>query len=156
MQLYLPWARYEAEWVLWVQQEFPNQVSLTVFDPEVHREWLLLARKQHPQGERLSRGSLALLARTQGMLSQASTVIAMPYVRIRERVTERSLRPQRGRIGGVVQIREHVVEKGAAELPMRFAERLDVERFDLSDPLDCERLEAALESCVPTPPHCSR
>lgn len=159
VELFLPWALYEREWVQRMKQLYGSCVQETVLAASTHADWLAAARATLPNGERLSTGSVALHARYYGMLERAEAVIVMPYVRISWQVTERpevsrastagglfgqstshSRRSKIGGISGQSTIREQIIDKGGAESAIRFAQRLERTAFDLSDAGDRARL----------------
>jgi len=148
VELFLPWANYERAWVQRIKRQFSGQVSETVFDPAKHSDWLAAARSTVPNGEHLSTGSIALHARCYGMLQRATSVVVMPYVRFSWQVIERSSEFRRSKIGGVSSeshIRERTVDKGGAELAIRFAQTLERNAFDLSTEEDRVRLLQSLQ-----------
>jgi hypothetical protein len=163
VELFLPWALYEREWVQRLKQLYGARVQQTVFAASTHANWLAAARAMLPNGKRLATGSVALHARYYGMMECAEAVVVMPYVRLSWQVTERpensrassvsgifgqgALRSRRTRIGGISgqsTIREQIVDKGGTESPIRFAQRLERTAFDLSDADDRERLLTVL------------
>lgn len=149
VELFLPWALYEREWVQRVKRQYGSQIRETVFMPSVHPEWLQAARAALPNGENLSTGSLALHARCYGMLARAGAVIVMPYVRLSWQVIERPTSFRRSLIGGisgVSQVRERTIDKGGAELAIRFAHNLECNAFDLSSEEDRVRLLSELQT----------
>jgi hypothetical protein len=149
VELFLPWANYEREWVQRIKRRFGAQVSETVFDPALHADWLTAARTMVPNGGHLSTGSIALHARCYGMLARATSVIVMPYVRLSWQVVERSSEFRRSKIGGISsesEIRERTIDKGGAESAIRFAQTLERNAFDLSTEEDRLRLLESLQS----------
>jgi hypothetical protein len=148
VELFLPWALYEREWVQRIKRQFGEQVHETVFDPAVHADWLAAARATVPNGEHLSSGSIALHARCYGMLECANAVVVMPYVRLAWQVSERPAGNLRNRIGGISGesvVRERIIDKGGAECAIRFAQTLERNAFDLSSEGDRLRLVSAIK-----------
>jgi hypothetical protein len=60
---------------------------VTVYDPVAHPDWLDSVWRHHPAGRKLADGATALLARSYGIVSGASLVVAAPN-------------DPRGRLGG--------------------------------------------------------
>jgi len=153
VELFLPWALYEREWVQRIKRQFAEQVHETVFNPTTHAHWLREARAMVPNGENLSMGSISLHARCYGMLERAGAVVVLPYVRLTWQVIERTSDFRRSKIGGISsesQVRERTLDKGGMEWPIRFAQTLERDSFDLSTEEDRVRLLRAIQDPVYT------
>ncbi|MCC2667899.1 MAG: hypothetical protein K0Q72_370 [Armatimonadetes bacterium] len=144
-EFFLPWALYEREWVARMERTYGDRVRTVVFEVSTYPQWLEAARNAHPDGQRLSVGSLAVHARCFGMIERATLVIVMPYVRIAWQVVERPGLFGRKRITGESRVRERTTDKGGTELAIRFAESLGVAAYDLSRDDDRYRLADLLE-----------
>ncbi len=79
VELVLPWASYEADWVGEVTDPYPDQVSCVIYDPETHG-WDETVTVYHPTPGRLSSGARALHARNFGIVGGASCVVALPGI----------------------------------------------------------------------------
>lgn len=89
VRLYLPWSGFEAAWVKGASLAFPGQVSTVSFDPEIHSEWTEAIHVWHPTGEHLARASLAIYARNYGLVREATTVVALPFVRVKNGASDK-------------------------------------------------------------------
>jgi hypothetical protein len=148
VDILLPWERYEAGWVNNVCRRYPDSVSLTIFDPDEHVDWLEAARTEHFRSEHLASGSLALIARTYGLVARSSALIVLPYVRATrpEPQPRRSLRGTMGRLAFGAPQPQAIIDKGGAELPIRLAEALSVPCYDLSERAERVRLAETLDA----------
>lgn len=143
VELFLPWALYERDWVQRMKRLHGERVREILFAPSTHSDWLEAARATVPNGAHLSAGSIALHARSYGLLERADAVVMMPYVRLTWQAIERPATSRRSRIGGISgesEIREQILDKGGAEWAIRFAQNLDRVAFDLSAEEDRARL----------------
>jgi len=111
VRLYLPWNGFETGWLASMSRAHPNRVLTVVFDAEVHSEWTEAIHAWHPVGEHLARAALAMYARTYGLVRESTTVVAMPYLRVKN--------------GGS--------DKGQTEQGLRVARDLGLTLFDLSE-----------------------
>lgn len=151
VELFLPWALYERDWVQRMKRLHRERVRETIFAPSTHPDWLEAARTTVPNGAHLSAGSIALHARSYGLLERADAVVMMPYVRLTWQVSERPLASRRSRIGGISgesEIREQILDKGGAEWAIRFAQNLERRGFDLSTEEDRARLLSTIQDVV--------
>jgi len=148
VRLFLPWARYEAEWLSRLERRYPGRIELKTEESATLTEWRAAVLAEYPEGERLAPGSLALLARYYGMMEHVGTVVVMPYVRMGRPTVERASDRGRGKIGGIAfgsPVQEPVADKGGAELPLRFARALRLNCYDLSDEGHQELLAESFE-----------
>jgi hypothetical protein len=122
--LYLPWHGFEVEWVKCQQEEYPGQVTLRVYDPEIHAGWAEAIHRWHPAGTHLARASLALYARSYGLVYEATSVVALPFVRTRNGATDR----------------------GQSEQGLQIARELGLSLYDISDDELRERLRELIAS----------
>ena len=123
MQLYLPWSDYEAQWVRRVEREYPGQVTLRIYDPEVHQSWAEAIHSSHPAGTNLARAALALYARSYGAVYEATSVVALPFIRSRN----------------------GAADKGQSEQGLQLARDLGLSLFDLSVEEQRQQLRELLE-----------
>lgn len=122
VRLYLPWDGYEGEWVQRAAREYPGHVEVSVFGPESHAEWAEAIHAWHPAGSYLARASLALYARSYGAVREASSVVALPFLRVRKGASE----------------------KGQTEQGLEIARKLGLPLYDLSVTEDRQRLRDRL------------
>lgn len=122
--LYLPWHGFEAEWVRRQEQEYSGQVTLRVYDPEIHHGWAEAIQRRHPTGAHLARASLALYARSYGLVYESTGVVALPFVRTRN----------------------GAVDRGQSEQGLQIAQELGLSLYDISDDEPRERLRELIAS----------
>jgi hypothetical protein len=122
VRLYLPRDGFEAEWVQRMTAAHPDQVEFTRFDPDVHQEWVDAVYAWHPAGTFLAKASLAIYARSYGMVRDASVVVALPFVRLKNGTSDR----------------------GQSEQGLQVAREMEIPLYDLSVDADRERLRVLL------------
>ncbi|MGV3722856.1 MAG: hypothetical protein ACO1SX_18295 [Actinomycetota bacterium] len=123
VRLYLPWPGFEAVWVKGLSGAYPGRVSTVSFDPEVHSEWTEAIYAWHPNGEHLARASLAIYARNYGLVREATTVVALPYLRVKN----------------------GAADKGQSEQGLEVARSLGLPVYDLSEEEDRQALRDLLD-----------
>lgn len=72
VQLYLPWANYEQEWVEAMQIQYSDQVKVRVLNPNSDAEAMASVERYHHNPERLTSGSRLLHARNYLILSPST------------------------------------------------------------------------------------
>ena len=122
VKLYLPRDGFEGEWVGRLTKAYPEHVELLHFDPNLHQEWSDAVHSWHPAGSFLAKASLAMYARSYGMIREASAVVALPFVRVKNGTSDR----------------------GQSEQGLQVARGFDIPVYDLSLDLDRERLRFLL------------
>ncbi|MCC2672463.1 MAG: hypothetical protein K0Q72_4935 [Armatimonadetes bacterium] len=122
VRLYLPRDGFEAEWLARVTREHKAQIETLYFDPEVHQEWVDAVHAWHPAGTFLARASLAIYARSYGMVRHASAVVALPFVRLKNGTSDR----------------------GQTEQGIAIAREFEIPLYDLSVDGDRDRLRALM------------
>jgi hypothetical protein len=123
VRLYLPWPGFEAGWRKAISKAYPDRVSTVSFDPEVHAEWTEAIHAWHPTGEHLARASLAMYARNYGLVREATTVVALPFLRVKN----------------------GVADKGQTEQGLEVARSLGLPVYDLSEDEDRQALRDLLD-----------
>ncbi len=78
VKLVLPERRFQQAWVEKVMEAYSGRVSVVVFDPAVHSEWLASVRRLHPNADALSDYVVRLHARNYGIVAGAERVYAAP------------------------------------------------------------------------------
>jgi hypothetical protein len=111
VRLYLPWEGYEPIWCRNQQNRHPSRVETVVYDPEIHTSWTEAIHQWHPAGTFLARASLGLYARTYGMVGESTSVVALPYVRLKS----------------------GAADKGQTEQGLTVARELELVLYDLSE-----------------------
>ena len=81
VELVLPWARFQAEWVGVIRRKHPGRCEIEIFDRVRHARWLeSVARYARPDEAFGSSHTEKLYARVFGIVEPAEIVLAMPLV----------------------------------------------------------------------------
>lgn len=79
VELVLPWARFQAEWITVIRHKYPGRCHVEVFDRAHHAHWLeSVARYARPDEVVVGWRSRRLYARVFGIVEPAEIVLAMP------------------------------------------------------------------------------
>jgi hypothetical protein len=124
VRLYLPWSGFEAEWVRNTERAYPGKVTTSIYDPNIHGAWTEAIHRTHPAGTHLAKAALALYARSYGAVYEATSVVALPFVRSRNGATD----------------------KGQSEQGLQLARELGLSLYDLSEEDQRQQLRALLET----------
>jgi hypothetical protein len=77
VQLVLPWADWEEQWVTSMREKYPARCTVEVFDPVKHAQWLESVEKYRRPGENLTVKKYALYARVYGIVEPCEIVLCM-------------------------------------------------------------------------------
>lgn len=151
VELYLPWTRYEREWMQRMRRDYDPQIEVCVFSSTTHTAWLEVARTELPNGGNLAVASLALHARCYGMLQSADAVVLVPYLRQAGPTGEQPLARHRPSASNsrASPSQTPILDRGGTEYALRFARILQLDAFDLSTDEDQIRLVTAIRSPRP-------
>ncbi len=81
VRIYIPWPAFEQEWVERMVRNYPDQVTLELYDDEKHAAWGLSVRDWHPQARFLAPAMIRLYGRIYGCVTEADMLIALPLAR---------------------------------------------------------------------------
>jgi hypothetical protein len=108
VQLVLPWADWEEQWVKKTREKYPARCSIEVFDPVKHAHWLESVEKYRRPGEVLTPKKYALYARVYGIVEPCEIVLCMTAWSQRRGGTGQGIRIARGLGKQVLDVRNPV------------------------------------------------
>jgi hypothetical protein len=77
VQLVLPWANWEEQWVKRQLKKYPTRCSIEVYDPVKHPDWLASVDKYRLPSEKMDAKKYALFARVYGIVEPCEIVLCM-------------------------------------------------------------------------------
>jgi hypothetical protein len=124
VRIYLPWEGFEASWVAGIQRAHSGRVLTVTFDPSIHTEWVQAIRARHPAGAYLARASLGLYARTYGLVRESSSLVALPFVRLKNGAADKGQTQQGLEVAAQYGLEQYDLseEEGRAALRERIAQ----------------------------------
>ena len=139
IRLFLPWERYEQEWVDRTCRQHGNRVEIRLLDRETDREWMEAARSFQPSARLIAAGQAAMYARYFGAFQGCEAVVALPYSRTRWERTGQRLPAGRSTAMGRME-KFPVVELGSTGTLVQIAQSAGVPIIDLSQEIGRETL----------------
>lgn len=139
VQLFLPWERYEHEWVDQICRQHGSRVEIRLLDREADQAWMEAARSFQPSARLIAPAQAAMYARYFGAFEECETVVALPFSRTRWERTGQRLPAGRSTSMGRME-KFPIVELGSTGTLMQIAQSAGVPIIDLSQELGRETL----------------
>jgi hypothetical protein len=139
IRLFLPWERYEQEWVDRTCRQYGDQVQIRLLDRDEDREWMEAARSFQPSARLIAAGQAAMYARYFGAFQGCEVVVALPFSRTRWERTGQRLPAGRSTAMGRME-KVPVVELGSTGTLIHIAQNAGVPIIDLSQEIGRETL----------------